>query len=88
MGVPGLVVDEELLEELVRHPEAKRVIFDLRRVGRIDYTGVMVFQRIVADAQAAGLVVHIVPGDPPQGERLLKRVFGEDSAVILREVVR
>jgi len=82
------VVDEELLDELVRHPEAKRVIFDLRRVGRIDYTGVMVFQRIVADAQAAGLVVHIVPGDPPQGERLLKRVFGEDSAVILREVVR
>lgn len=82
------VVDEELLEELVRHPDAKRVIFDLRRVGRIDYTGVMVFQRIVADAQAAGLVVHIVPGDPPQGERLLKRVFGEESDVILREAPR
>jgi len=48
----------------------------------------MVFQRIVADAQAAGLEVHIVLGDPPQGERLLKRVFGENSAVILREVVR
>lgn len=80
------VVDEELIEELARHPDARRVIFDLRRVGRIDYTGVMVLQRIVADAQAAGLVVHVVPGAPPQGERLLKRVFGADSPVILGEM--
>lgn len=81
------LVDEELLAELVRHPDAVRVIFDLRRVGRIDYTGVTVLQRIVADTQAAGLEVRIVPGDPPQGERLLRRVFGADSAVIVREPV-
>jgi len=78
------VVDEALIAELVRHPDAKQVIFDLRRVGRIDYTGVMVLQRIVADAQAAGLAVHIVPGDPPQGDRLLRRVFGADSPIIVR----
>jgi len=79
------VVDEALLAELVRHPDAKRIILDLRRVGRIDYTGAMVLQRIVADTQAAGLSVAIVPGDPPQGDRLLRRVFGEDSPIIMRD---
>ena len=79
------VVDEALLAELVRHPDARRIILDLRRVGRIDYTGAMVLQRIVADTQAAGLAVAIVPGDPPQGDRLLRRVFGDDSPVIVRD---
>ncbi len=79
------LVDEALIAELVRHPEATRVILDLRRVGRIDYTGVTVLQRIVADTQAAQLTIRIIPGAPPQGERLLRRVFGEDSTVIVRE---
>jgi SulP family sulfate permease len=78
------VVDEALLAELVRHPEAQRVIFDLRRIGRIDYTGALVLQRIVADAQAAGLDIGIIPGEPPQGDRLLRRVFGDDSPVIVK----
>ena len=76
------VVDEALLGELSRHPEAKRVVFDLRRVGRIDYTGGMVLQRIAQDALAAGLDVKIIPGQPPQGDRLLRRVFGENSPLI------
>ena len=78
------VLDDALIAELVRHPDAVRVIFDLRRVGRIDYTGVMVLQRIVADAQAAGLIVQVIPGDPPQGDRLLRRVFGATSTVIVK----
>jgi SulP family sulfate permease len=77
------VVDEALLAELVRHPDARRVIFDLRRLGRIDYTGALVLQRIVTDAQAAALTVEIIPGQPPQGDRLLRRVFGADSPVIV-----
>jgi hypothetical protein len=58
------------------------VVFDLRRVGRIDYTGGMVLQRIAHDAIAAGLDVKIIPGQPPQGDRLLRRVFGENSPLI------
>jgi SulP family sulfate permease len=76
------VVDEALLGELARHPDAKRVVFDLRRVGRIDYTGGMVLQRIAQDTLAAGIEVRIIPGHPPQGDRLLRRVFGKDSALI------
>jgi SulP family sulfate permease len=76
------VVDEALLGELSRHPDARRVVFDLRRVGRIDYTGGMVLQRIAHDAIAAGLDVKIIPGQPPQGDRLLRRVFGENSPLI------
>lgn len=76
------VVDEALLGELARHPEARRVVFDLRRVGRIDYTGAMVLQRIAQDTLAAGIEVRIIPGQPPQGDRLLRRVFGADSPLI------
>ena len=50
------VVDEALLAELVRHPDARRIILDLRRVGRIDYTGAMVLQRIAQSLDALQVI--------------------------------
>jgi len=70
---------DALLSELAHDRDVTRVVIDLRRVGRIDYTGAMALYRVASDAAAAGLAISIVPGQRPQGERLLKRVFGADS---------
>jgi len=77
-------LDETLLDELAKHPEAEELILDLRRLGRIDYTGALVIHRIALEAEQAGLNVSVIPGQPPQGELLLKRVFGDDSIHILK----
>ncbi|MBI4694970.1 MAG: SulP family inorganic anion transporter [Gammaproteobacteria bacterium] len=79
------VIDDALIDELARHPAAKSVLIDLRKVGRIDYTGMLVIQNIANDAALAGLELRIVPGQPPQGVRLLERVLGADSPFIVRE---
>jgi SulP family sulfate permease len=79
------VIDDALIEELARHPAAKSVLIDLRKVGRIDYTGMLVIQNIANDTALAGLELRIVPGQPPQGVRLLERVLGADSPFIVRE---
>ena len=76
-------LDETLVDELSKHPEAKELILDLRGLGRIDYTGALVIHRIALEAEQAGLAVKVIPGQPPQGERLLKRVFGNDSRRML-----
>ena len=78
------VIEDALGAELAKNPQARRVVFDLRRVGRIDYTGVLVLLRLVEDAQLAGLEVRIIAGEAPQGERLLRRVFGAQANVIVR----
>jgi SulP family sulfate permease len=72
-------LDETIVEELVKHPDVKALILDLRRLGRIDYTGALVIQRVASEAELAGLSVRVIPGQPPQGARLLRRVFGKDS---------
>ncbi len=72
-------LDETLVEELVKHPDVETLILDLRRLGRIDYTGALVIQRVATEAELAGLEVQVIPGQPPQGARLLRRVFGEGS---------
>ena len=79
------VIDDALGAELVKNPQAIRVVFDLRRMGRIDFTGAMVLFRIAEDARLAGLQVRVIPGEAPQGELLLRRVFGAQSQVIVRE---
>jgi len=76
-------LDETLVEELVKHPDVESLVLDLRRLGRIDYTGALVIQRIAQEAETAGLAVSVIPGQPPQGARLLRRVFGPDSQWIV-----
>ena len=72
-------LDEALVAALVDHDDVEALVLDLRRLGRIDYTGALVIQRIAGEAESAGLSVRVIPGQPPQGARLLKRIFGKDS---------
>lgn len=72
-------LDETLVDELAKHPDVESLVLDLRRLGRIDYTGALVIQRIAQEAETAGLKVKVIPGQPPQGARLLLRVFGDKT---------
>lgn len=71
--------DDALIRELSRHPNATRLTIDLRKIGRLDFTGVQTLRDVAADAKSAGLAVRIVPGHAMQGTKVLKRVIGEDS---------
>lgn len=75
---------EILIQNLSEHPEAKTLVLDLRKVGRIDYTGVMTLRQVARDAEASGLLIRILPGGPLQGVKLLKRALGEDCAWLER----
>jgi len=79
------VIEESLLAELTKRPEARRLVLDLRHIGRLDYTGALVLKRIAEDAEAGGLAVQVIPGQAPQGGRLLRRVFGKDARVLAGE---
>jgi SulP family sulfate permease len=70
---------DSLIQTLSQHPEAKKLVLDLRRVGRLDYTGALTLQQVASDAEKSGLQVKIIPGGPLQGVRLLNRVLGPDS---------
>ena len=70
---------ETLIQTLAEHPDAKKLVLDLRRVGRLDYTGALTLQQVANDAEKSGLDVKIIPGGPLQGVRLLNRVLGPDS---------
>lgn len=75
-------VDDALIAALAAHPAARSLHIDLRRVGRIDYTGALALHRVARDAVAGGLAVRIVVGSPPQGPIVLTRVFGADAGWI------
>jgi SulP family sulfate permease len=76
---------DALIAELAHDRDVARIIIDLRRVGRVDYTGAVTLHRVATDASGAGLTVSIVPGRRPQGERILQRVFGPGSPWIAPE---
>ena len=71
--------DDALIRELALHPNATRLVIDLRKIGRLDFTGVQTLRDLAADATLAGLDVRIIPGHAIQGTKVLKRVIGEDS---------
>ena len=54
-------------------------MIDLRKIGRLDFTGVQTLRDLAADATSAGLSVRLIPGHAIQGTKVLKRVIGEDS---------
>lgn len=71
-------LETTLLDQLARHPEARRLVLRLEHLGRIDYSGAMLIKNVAAEAIAAGLEVRIA-GTPPQARRILDRVIGNDS---------
>lgn len=71
-------LSEALLTELGRHPEADRLVIDLSRLGRIDYTGALALKDVMADARAAQLAVEFEEV-PPQATRILLKVLGPEA---------
>ena len=72
--------DDALIRELALHPDATKLTIDLRKIGRLDFTGVQALRGVVADAQSAGLSVRIISGHRVQGARVLQRVISDDRA--------
>ncbi len=74
-SAPGL--EAALIEKLAEHPQAERLVIDLRRLGRIDYTGALVIKNVAKEAEEAGLTVS-VSAMQPQARRILQRVLDRD----------
>jgi SulP family sulfate permease len=74
-------LDAALIEQLAAHPDAKRLVLDLKRLGRVDYTGALAIKAVVAEAHSAGMEVEFT-GVPSQARRILTKVFGRDSPLL------
>jgi SulP family sulfate permease len=69
-------LEDRLLEGIAGHEDIRRVILDLSRLGRIDYTGAVALKDLVEDVRNGGLRVELA-GAPPQAKAMLSRVWGE-----------
>ncbi len=71
-SAPGL--DKALINQLAVHPEAKHLVIDLKRLGRVDYTGALALKAVFEEARSANLTFQIV-GIPAHAERVVERVL-------------
>jgi SulP family sulfate permease len=69
-------LNETLLDQLATHPDAGKLVIDLRRLGRIDYTGALSLRQVVEEAVAAGLEVRVI-GVPAQTRKTLPPIWEE-----------
>ncbi len=69
-------VEDRLFDALAGHDDIERVVIDLARLGRIDYTGAVALKGLVEDVRNGGLLVELT-GIPPQARAVLSRVWGE-----------
>lgn len=67
-------LNETLIDELASHPEAERLVIDLQKLGRIDYTGALSLKQVVEEARLAGLTVEVV-GVPDQTRDTLPPIW-------------
>lgn len=78
-------LDNALIEALAEHPETASLVLDLRTVGRIDYSGALVLRRVAEEASSAGLEVEVLPGQVPQGRRVIERIFRGTAVRLVKE---
>ena len=76
-SAPGL--SQALVDELAEHDNIARVVVDLSKLGRVDYTGVLALKEFVADCESAGLEAKM-RHPPGHAKGTLSRVFGPDVA--------
>ncbi len=69
-------LQEQVIDAIARHPGAERLVLDLSRLGRIDYSGALVLDRIVADHDGDDLTVEL-SGVPDHAGRIIDRVCAE-----------
>ena len=75
-SAPGL--EQALLSQLAANPDTTKLVLHLEKLGRIDYTGALAVRTVADEAKLAGLTVAF-SGVPPQAERIMGRVFGEEG---------
>ena len=71
-------VEQSFADLLNNHPGARRLRIHLDGLGRVDLTGALVLERIIADARAAGLDARVVDV-PPQAYKVISRVLQDDA---------
>ena len=74
-SAPGL--SQTLVDQLAAHQDIQRVIVDLARLGRIDYTGVMEIKAFADACAAAGLGFQL-RGIPGHAQGTLTRCLGDE----------
>ncbi len=67
-------LEDRFLDLLAAHPDARRLVIRLDRLGRIDLTGALALKTLIDDARGAGLEVS-VEGLPAHSARILNRVL-------------
>lgn len=72
-------LEDALNTELAAAPNASRLVLDLRKVGRIDYTGGIALINVLEEAQSTGLQIVIIPGKQPQGLKILDRLLEQSK---------
>jgi len=72
-------LEQQAIDALANHPEATAVLIDLGGLGRVDYSGALVIDRIMTDLDAAGLSTKLC-GVPTQAAKIISRVCGEKAA--------
>lgn len=73
-SAPGLF--DSLIDVLAEHPETERIVLDLSRLGRLDYTGAVALRELMKDARLGGLEVEITQV-PPQSQRIVEAVLSD-----------
>lgn len=70
------LLEDRFVDLLAAHPEARRLVVRVDRLGRIDLTGALALKSLLDDARGAGLAVA-VQGSPAHASRILGRVLGD-----------
>lgn len=71
-------LEDRFVDLLAAHPDARRLVVRLDRLGRIDLTGALALKTLIEDARGAGLEVSVA-GWPAHASRILRRVLGDDA---------
>lgn len=68
------IVEDHFLDLLSRHEEAERLVVHMEGLGRVDLTGALLLQRLVEDAESAGLDTRLA-SVPAHAHRILGSVL-------------
>jgi SulP family sulfate permease len=69
-------LEDALVDGIADQPQVRGVCLDLAGVGRVDTTGALAIQAILADARRSGLATRVV--NPPPGSRALAEALSRD----------
>jgi SulP family sulfate permease len=71
-------LEDRTLDLVAAHPEVRRVVLDLRGVGRLDVSGAYAVRSLVRDGCRAGIDVEVV-NVPPRARRFVGAILSHDE---------